>query len=491
MTVEDTSTKVNATGNGVATSFSFSPLVIYDSTQLEVTKVTLADGTEELLVEGSGSNNYSVSPTTAYPSTGSIVYPADEVTPMTSDYKLTIRRVLPLTQLTDLNNQGGYFADVQENQFDKLVMQNLQQQEELDRSVKVAVGYSGAADFTIPAPEALHFPRWNSTGLALENIEAADLGAAVLSGADPEAVSLSAASAGVSGDVSRRDHAHLLPTVTVAKGGTGATDADTALTNLGLTANGKSLVTAADYAAMKALLNLEIGTDVQAYDALLASIAGLGSQAAGDLLYLSAADTIARLGIGTEGQIVKSVSGVPAWADEGGGVWQEIAEGTISDAAALAVTFTPGSWRAIRLIFTDIVSATDDVNFTLRTSTDGGSNYDAGASDYQYFSRRWLASSDTVVTNRSTGDVNIILGASQGNAAGERGVYDITLYDPATAAWKSIVCVGFSVNAPAGSLQGIRSTGARVVSADVDGIQVRFSSGNITSGRYKVLGLTE
>ena len=34
-----------------------------------------------------------------------------------------------------------------------------------------------------------------------------------------------------------------------------------------ITANGTSLITAADYAAMKALLDLEIGTDVQAYDA--------------------------------------------------------------------------------------------------------------------------------------------------------------------------------------------------------------------------------
>lgn len=43
--------------------------------------------------------------------------------------------------------------------------------------------------------------------------------------------------------------------------------ATTALTNLGLSANGKSLVTAADYAAMRTLLGLVIGTNVQAYDA--------------------------------------------------------------------------------------------------------------------------------------------------------------------------------------------------------------------------------
>lgn len=47
------------------------------------------------------------------------------------------------------------------------------------------------------------------------------------------------------------------------------------LTTLGLSANGKSLVTAADYAAMRTALSLVPGTDVQAYDEDLAAIAAL------------------------------------------------------------------------------------------------------------------------------------------------------------------------------------------------------------------------
>ena len=84
----------------------------------------------------------------------------------------------------------------------------------------------------------------------------------------------------------------------IASGGTGTTTAALARAALGLaigtdvqafnsvlttlagaSANGQSLITAATYAAMKALLDLEIGTDVQAYDAELAALAALTSAA--------------------------------------------------------------------------------------------------------------------------------------------------------------------------------------------------------------------
>jgi len=47
-----------------------------------------------------------------------------------------------------------------------------------------------------------------------------------------------------------------------------------------VTANGKSLIQASDYAAMKALLDLEIGTDIQAQNAVLAELTALTDPAA-------------------------------------------------------------------------------------------------------------------------------------------------------------------------------------------------------------------
>ncbi len=147
MTVETTTKKVTATGNGSATTFSFSPIVIYAATDLVVVTTVIATGVETTRTQGTGSTNWSIGLTT-YPATGSITYPADTVTPLPATETITIKRVLPLEQSTDLENQGGYFPDVQEQQFDKLVMIDLQQQEEIDRSFKAPLAETSIG--TIP-----------------------------------------------------------------------------------------------------------------------------------------------------------------------------------------------------------------------------------------------------------------------------------------------------------------------------------------------------
>jgi hypothetical protein len=56
---------------------------------------------------------------------------------LTSGYILSIRRVRPLTQDTDIRNQGDFFPESHEDEFDKLTMVDQQQQDELDRSFKL------------------------------------------------------------------------------------------------------------------------------------------------------------------------------------------------------------------------------------------------------------------------------------------------------------------------------------------------------------------
>ena len=167
MTVTTQTKKVTATGNGSATTFSFSPIVIFASTDIVVTTTVIATGVETTLSEGSSSSTYSVGITT-YPATGSITYPASGGSPLASTHTITIKRVLTLEQQTDLNNQGGYFPDTQETQFDKLLMIDLQQQDDIARALKFPVSYTGSVVPEMATPVAGGYLLWNATADAIE-----------------------------------------------------------------------------------------------------------------------------------------------------------------------------------------------------------------------------------------------------------------------------------------------------------------------------------
>ena len=161
MTVNSTDVfPITAVGNGSATTFSFSPGTIQQNSDLTVIHVA-ADGTETTLTEGTGSTNYSVS-VTYYPGTGSIVYPATATSPISASESLIIKRVLPLTQETDLENEGGYFPETQELALDKGIMIDQQQQDELDRSVKIRDADKATVSPNLPAPVANNYLAWNA-----------------------------------------------------------------------------------------------------------------------------------------------------------------------------------------------------------------------------------------------------------------------------------------------------------------------------------------
>jgi hypothetical protein len=99
-------------GNGVTTSFPYT-FRIFQKSDLVVQVVDLDENITELILD------------TDYTVTGAGGYTGGNVilsTPLTSGYQISISRVLPVTQETDLRNQGKFFAEVHEDAFDKLTM---------------------------------------------------------------------------------------------------------------------------------------------------------------------------------------------------------------------------------------------------------------------------------------------------------------------------------------------------------------------------------
>lgn len=87
-------------------------------------------------------------------------------------FKLTVRRVVEHKQETDVRNQGDYFAEVHEDQFDRHVMAAQQLADDIDRSIKLPETVSSTSfDPTLPA-SIVSFPGSailvNGTGDGLE-----------------------------------------------------------------------------------------------------------------------------------------------------------------------------------------------------------------------------------------------------------------------------------------------------------------------------------
>lgn len=138
MPVTSAVSKVEANGNGVATVFSFNPVVIFEASDLQVYK-TAVDGTVTLLAEGVGAANYAVN-VSSYPGTGSVTYPSTGPTRLATGEVLTIIRVLPYEQGTRYSNQRAYYPDAIEKSFDYLTMLTQQLLEISSRSVQVPIG---------------------------------------------------------------------------------------------------------------------------------------------------------------------------------------------------------------------------------------------------------------------------------------------------------------------------------------------------------------
>ena len=129
MTISSTTSKSGPyNGNGSTTVFAYD-FKILANTEIEVVLTSTAGVetvktlTTHYTVSGVGSASGNVTMITA-PATGE---------------KLTLRRKLSGKQELDLQNQGAYYAEDVETAIDRLTMYDLQQQEELDRCIKVPV----------------------------------------------------------------------------------------------------------------------------------------------------------------------------------------------------------------------------------------------------------------------------------------------------------------------------------------------------------------
>lgn len=213
MTVATQVNKVQDIGTGATRTFPFSPMVIYAATELAVITTVIATGVETVRTRGTGPTNFLVNLTT-FKGTGSIDFPAAGGTLLPLTERITMIRVPPLKQLTDLVSQGPYLAEVQEDQFDKLIMIAQHHQEILDRCLRVQRSELTTLDAELPSAigNEERYVRLNADGDGFDLVALSGVTGA-LSSATPQQVVAASPSAGSSADLSRADHSHQTPDI--------------------------------------------------------------------------------------------------------------------------------------------------------------------------------------------------------------------------------------------------------------------------------------
>ena len=159
MTVENTNSKNIFIGDGATSAFSYT-FRIFAAADLEVVINDLITDTTLVLT-----TNYTV--TGVGSKAGGLVTLLGPLAPLTSLHTITIRRVLPLTQDTDLRNQGAYLPEVVEDALDRLLMQIQQQGSNELINIKLPATEIGtAAKTTLPsvANRLSKVFGWNAAG---------------------------------------------------------------------------------------------------------------------------------------------------------------------------------------------------------------------------------------------------------------------------------------------------------------------------------------
>ena len=166
----------------------------------------------------------------------------------------------------------------------------------------------------------------------------------------------------------------------------------------------------------------------------------------------------------------------------GGGMEFIASSGAISNAATVSFTgFDSSKYDSYEFRFIDFLPVSDGEYPLARTSSDGGSSYDSGASDYQ----KRLSGT----TAAAHGELNA--SNALGNAANEGFVGIVRVINPHTSTYTKVsvndgVYVDFSGNYSSLSIQ---AGFARKENAQVNAIQFFWSSGNIASGEVVMYGI--
>ena len=163
----------------------------------------------------------------------------------------------------------------------------------------------------------------------------------------------------------------------------------------------------------------------------------------------------------------------------GGGSMEFIATADLSSDSTVEFTgFNASSYDSYVFVFMNIVP-TANAFLRMRTSTDGGSTYDAGATDYPYAPVGGAGTASSAFPCSGTHSTTYAYGCSG----------EVHIWGPHIANRTFIEAKGGSASTGPTGIIPIHNIGYRNSAADVDAVQFLMSSGNMTSGTITMYGI--
>lgn len=202
----------------------------------------------------------------------------------------------------------------------------------------------------------------------------------------------------------------------------------------------------------------------------------------GDILYASAANTLSKLSAGSDDEVLTLASGVPSWAAAAGGGdgWVFLSSATASSSATIDFTSDIDStYNTYAFVFQDILPSTGFVEFRIRTSSNGGSSYDSGASDYTFYlydaggssGSSYIKFIETLSTSRISSGIIFMMNPS---ASTPSNFLSISGTDKSSSVSGLELCSGY-----------------RDSNSAIDAVRFFMSSGDITSGTIYLYGVSK
>ena len=185
MTVASSTDRATFPGNGIAQIFPL-PFRFFANSEIQAWLVTNATGALTALTLGT---HYTLSGAGDPEVDGNPTSELTMLTAPTSLQSLFVQRVIPLTQPTDIVNQGRFLPEIHENVFDRLTMLMQQAIGESEGAIRVAIGDPEPARLAPAVSRANQLMGFDSAGnpiaVAPTSGDASDLAMNLASSADP------------------------------------------------------------------------------------------------------------------------------------------------------------------------------------------------------------------------------------------------------------------------------------------------------------------